>query len=350
MKKLLIIFAMMIASVSHAAIVFVTPNGSGDYITVVSAYVAAAAGDTILIGPGTYNESITSIARETHFIGAGFDVTEITRLQFGTTGHRSTIEGLRFNNGTSNLPLSFNSADSISIKRCYFLNSSVWSHLTCPTNARLYAEDCLFIRNSLTGGGTNISLSTGGSLYLRNCVFAIHFPQNGYNALAGTCANVEMHNCTLLGYREVFNMTTTNPAIFINNLFHDWASSPSWGNHHPGSIWDYNGSTSLIPPGTHALLLAANPFVNYVDSVNFVYGTTDLHLAGGSAAINAGHPDILDLDASVSDLGAYGGPTPLVDTGAPPYPFTISVATDPATAVVGTDINLNSVGRIGPQY
>ena len=34
----------------------------------------------------------------------------------------------------------------------------------------------------------------------------------------------------------------------------------------------------------------------------------DVHLLPGSPAIDAGFPDLLDPDGTLSDIGAYGGP------------------------------------------
>jgi hypothetical protein len=57
---------------------------------------------------------------------------------------------------------------------------------------------------------------------------------------------------------------------------------------------------------------------SYDEALNYQHGASDLHLnggAGGLALTNTGHPLILDVDGSRSDVGAYGGPRPLVDNG-----------------------------------
>ncbi len=349
MPILAILLTLLLSLAAAANIIFVTPNGSGDYFTILSAYNASAAGDTILIGPGTYNESVTSINRRLHIIGAGFDVASTLKFTFNTGGSRSTVEGMRFDQ-SSNDAMVFSSSDSVTVRRCMLKNTSLWVLLIAPANGRMYVEDCIFLRTFTGGSGLDlVSVSSGGRSYFRNCLFASHLASNNHNAVDGSTTRTEFHNCTFLGFNDVFNMNCTEPSVFINNLFADWGTA-SWGTVHPGSVWDYNASTASTPPGTHALLLPGNPFVNYVDSENFIYGTSDLRVVPVSPAYNGGHPDILDLDGSVSDLGIYGGPTPMVDTGAPAYPFAITVATSPATALVGTNVDLNSVGRIGPQY
>jgi hypothetical protein len=55
--------------------------------------------------------------------------------------------------------------------------------------------------------------------------------------------------------------------------------------------------------------------------VNITPGSEDYHLQGGSAAIDAGDPDPAydDADASRNDMGAYGGPDPMVDSEIPQF-------------------------------
>ena len=53
-------------------------------------------------------------------------------------------------------------------------------------------------------------------------------------------------------------------------------------------------------------------FVNFTGTNNYTVGTTDLHLAVASPAINAGDPAVSynDLNGTRNDLGMYGGVTP----------------------------------------
>jgi len=349
MPILAILLTLLMSLASFANIIFVTPNGSGDFFTIQNAYNASAAGDTILIGPGNYNETILNMNRRLHIIAAGFDVASTIRFTFASGASRSTLEGMKFIQGTND-PLAFSTADSITVRRCMLTNANIWVLMIGPSNGRLYVDDCIFMRTYTAGSGLDlVNVSSGGRTYFRNCLFATYLAANNHNAVDGSTTRTEFHNCTFLGFNDVFNMNCTEPSVFINNLFADWGTA-SWGTVHPGSVWDYNGATSIAPPGTHSIILPGNPFVNYSDAANFIYGTSDLRIVPASPAFNGGHPDILDLDGSVSDLGIYGGPTPMVDTGAPAYPFAITVATSPATALVGTNVDLNSVGRIGPQY
>ncbi|MBK6766712.1 MAG: hypothetical protein IPG71_10460 [bacterium] len=152
-------------------------------------------------------------------------------------------------------------------------------------------------------------------------------------------------------------MTGIQPVIAINNIFYDWTGTPTWGTFLAGSVFDYNASDATAPaiPGAftnHILLGANDPFVTYDEALNYVHGTSDLHLNGGTGGLaltNTGHPLILDVDATRSDVGAYGGPRPLVDNGIPAYPFVTSL-TVPNLIESGDDLNVNSTGRVGPRY
>ena len=63
----------------------------------------------------------------------------------------------------------------------------------------------------------------------------------------------------------------------------------------------YNCETALYEIGTPGLgCLNVDP--NYINPV------VDFHLNSSSLCINAGDPVILDVDASRSDMGVYGGP------------------------------------------
>jgi hypothetical protein len=125
----------------------------------------------------------------------------------------------------------------------------------------------------------------------------------------------------------------------------------NWGSYPAASTWEYNASSGAVPPGTNAILLTQNPFVNYDVNQNYQWGITDLHLdpVNGLPCIDAGVPAILDLDGSQSDLGIYGGQSPFLDTGAPNYPYVQSL-TVPSAVTVGNQLQIQSQGRIGRGY
>ena len=97
-----------------------------------------------------------------------------------------------------------------------------------------------------------------------------------------------------------------------NNILtnRQWGITGSFGSSYPTHA-DYNLFYKVqnifqgnIIDGGHNI--EANPmFVNADTSDVLLF---DSHLQANSPAIDAGDPDILDIDGSISDIGAFGGP------------------------------------------
>ena len=91
MKHLILILSVLIgASQAGASTIRVERDGSGDFLVIQDAVDAAASGDTILVGPGRYDEGSTVVTpgwtefvrvlipvEDLTIIGAGSDVTII---------------------------------------------------------------------------------------------------------------------------------------------------------------------------------------------------------------------------------------------------------------------------------
>lgn len=343
--KIFFLCGLLMAASGQATVRYVSPSGTAPYQTFAAANGASANGDTILIGPGYYPEDINWIGVRT-IIGAGWDRTQAWQLQItqaSTTG--SVIEGIFFSIPGQSLNVGSN-ADSVLIRRCRFLSSS--NYVCIILGNRITLEDCLIIQ---TGIFSMVSVPTD-RLVVRNCLF-VH--QNGNNssryAFIGNNGNLEIYNCVFLGLLRILNCTGSQPVVFVNNIVYDWAGAgPVYGTYLAGSMFDYNASSVITPPGTNAILLTADPFVNYDEAANWVQGTSDLHPAAGAPIIDSGHPDITDLDSTQSDMGIYGGPRPLVDYGVPSYPFALTLTISPTLIGVGDTVQVNTSGRVGPRY
>jgi hypothetical protein len=77
-----------------------------------------------------------------------------------------------------------------------------------------------------------------------------------------------------------------------------------------GCFSDYTcTSDTPTPPdgGTYYTGVDLGDYVIYDDPL-YVDPFSDHHLQTGSPAVDAGDPDVLDIDGSVSDMGSYGGP------------------------------------------
>ncbi|MBL0063220.1 MAG: hypothetical protein IPP40_17490 [bacterium] len=361
MKKFAIgLFALMfvLASSAFATIRYVSTTGAGGYTVINTALTAAVSGDTILIGPGSYTIStqINEVKRYT-VIGAGWDQTLITMTQdwYLNNSNRHSFEGM-YSNSNSSFNI-FNTVDSTTFRRCRINETVNTSSILWTLGRSLTLEDCIFTAAYTSSSVWQVLISQSNfPTTIRNCVFANTGTSGAMKAIGGyaTSGTVELYNSDFLNFQIPLVLNTAGaPLIAINNVFHDWMASPSYGSYNAISTWDYNASTTLIPPGTNALLLAGDPFVNYDETANYVHGTTDLHLdpTNGAACINSGHPSLLDFtDGSQSDRGVYGGPKPLVDNGIPNYPWAVNILLNPNLVGVGTPVNATATGRVGPQY
>ena len=350
MTKPRILLVLLIASAlsAHATIRFVSPSGTAPYQTVAAAIAASVNGDTILIGPGTYNEGLSFPGLRT-VIGAGWDQTTLSGggLNLNTGGLAgSVVEGISM---VFSAPVfGLGQVDSILIRRCRFQSTGNVSGTLNSNSTRVTFEDCLFVQ-SAAYGFVNISI---GRTVFRNCLF-VHYNGNSNTryAFSGSNGNLEIYNCVFLGLLRILNCTGAQPVVFINNVAYDWAgASPSYGTYLAGSMFAYNASDVITPPGDSALVLTADPFVNYDEAANYVDGTSDLHPAPGSPLIDSGHPDITDLDSTRSDRGSYGGPRPFVSFGVPSFPFALTLTATPTLIGVGDTVQVNSSGRVGPRY
>ncbi len=313
----LIALFVLCGTAANATIRYVSQTGAGSYTLPSAAHTAAVAGDTILIGPGNYVEpSNYQITKRLVWIGAGWDQTVITlsgiNFYFNNiTATGTSWEGIRvtasggavaFYNNTAN-------CDSITARRCLFSGSSTNSAVSWNVGgARLYLEDCVILNNYQFGNAID---GPRAASVIRNCILASNITVSNGNgwaispsaAMTGT---LEVYNCVFLNWDDIFSLPSGSPAaIIINNAAYDFTgTTQSWGTIPGSSIVDYNASpASPAAPGTNGLVIASNPFVTYDPSANFVVGTSDLHLAGGSNLIDGGNPGITDVDASQSDVG-----------------------------------------------
>jgi hypothetical protein len=216
------------------------------------------------------------------------------------------------------------------------------------------------VLNSTGNDLVSTSSAAASNSVFRGCVFGFTqaAPTASSNAFSGANGGtIEVSNCSFVNFLQPFSLTGTQPVIAINDVFYDWVAGANWGAFLLGSVFDYTAADGTAPafPGgftNNVALGANNPFVTYSTAANYVIGTSDLHLnggAGGLALTNTGHPLILDLDASRSDIGVYGGPKPLVDNGVPAFPFATSL-TMPNLLESGDSLNVSSTGRVGPRY
>jgi len=236
---MVVLFPLCLAAVVHSATWRVEHDGSGDFTTIQPAFDAAAAGDTILIGPGEYREygmhqppgwgipiaiggyknfndigsgeplTILGESAETTIIGPdenpqGFDtgflitgedvplviknITMHTWFQGITTGYRQIL--LEFFRGLCPVSLSLDYVPSIRITNCYFENGTVG----IGHSQNVEVIDCQSVDAQFSFNGVQ-------NVLVRDCVFSdfdgltggIQF-QSASTGVVENCQIVEAHN------------------------------------------------------------------------------------------------------------------------------------------------------------
>lgn len=356
--KLIFILAVVLMAVqSQATTRFVSSQGAGAFTTIGAAISAAVSGDTILIGPGTFNEAPSANSKKLVVIGTGWDQTIVTQLwNIGASSNGSVLEGLLIDGTTGNYGVQIQS-DSITIRRCFIRSGFEQVRCGAVGGRGVTVEDCILLHTA-SNATPHVRISDlNVPTVVRGCLLAnLQGNTNNFAFLGGaTSGTVEVYNCVFVNHRLVFNLSPAAGAVLaVNNLFYDWAATPTFGTYNPGSVFDYNaGPASPSVPGTNVLPLPSDPFVNYDEAVvvNPLASDFHLHVTNGAAFVNTGHPSLLDFtDGSRSDFGAYGGPKPLVDNGIPNWPWAINVVASPNLVGTGTPINASATVRVGPSY
>lgn len=348
---------LMLAASANATIRFVSLNpGSAQYSSIATAYANAVSGDTIVLGPGAYNENLVISNKRVHFIGAGWDVCSWSGyVQIaGATSTGTIFEGIRFLGGGYYTFYNNTSVDSVTYRRCNITAQPGWITFYLAAG-KTFFTDCV-LHNAHTHV-IFVSNVPNSDLIIRNTVFNCVNPSVNNNAINGpNYGTIEIYNCVFLNFVRPFNVTGVPQVIGLNNIFWDWNPTATYGTLPVGSVFQYTAAGSGAPAWPASFtnnidLNNNNPFMSYATDY-YEYGVSNLRLnnsTGGNLCRDAGYPSILDLDSTAADLGVYGGPKPFVDHGVPAYPFALTLNIDNLVEV-GDSVNVVSSGRIGPRY
>ena len=96
------LFSFFLSFNTFSQITTVNQDGSGDFITITAAVNASSSGDTIIVNPGTYNETIDYNGKNI-VLGSLYLTTKDTSYVTSTIidGTDKTTQGVRFSNGES---------------------------------------------------------------------------------------------------------------------------------------------------------------------------------------------------------------------------------------------------------
>jgi len=332
--------------------------------SVHDAAAAADPGDTVYIASGEYEGPVVVNPADCpiSIIGAGMDSTHLfTRLEQNliTFGGDTYVRGLQFSTVRSYAALTtFVAGADITVEDCAFAGTG---HGILPVACVVVVRNCIF--ENLHFVGIFEPFSTNPSLEVTNCLFRnmyvepinveTHRAVLRNNIVVNTCAyeafhlfgaeggyvsitnNVIYDVCS--GGMLMFGVDDTTSRVENNTLYDattyiysEFAISVAPGFEWRlanNSITGCDGGVLLyrnLPLAVHYSNLWNNDrdfAVNWSDDGTFdtTYGlihadpmfadpdSGDFRLQAFSPLIDAGDPNILDVDGSRSDIGAYGG-------------------------------------------
>jgi hypothetical protein len=352
-RRAFILIMILSLSISVQARIINIP---ADYPTIQAGIDAAVTGDTVMVAPGTYTETL-GISNKNILLTSsyGIDSTHIMgRLTIGpNVDTMNIIRGFYF--GPLNVPgapLVINNCSSIIEGNKVQGNSDLWG----INRAVILSNSNGFIRDNIIGGTMSLGASTGiestggypiiernmiygcesaysdpggttgiymGSGILRNNLIfsnlSIHFMLASCDGVVASGGPYQLLNNTIFGNADmcnydprgaglVFSVLPQGDSTLIRNniiAFNHCAVGVSAGILDSAwAGWDYNlvfGNDSIdyagMQPGPHDI--QADPL--FVDTASH-----DFHLQPNSPCIDAGDPNSpLDPDGTRADIGAY---------------------------------------------
>lgn len=170
------------ATGAMADVLTVYLDGSGDYTSIQGAIDASTDGDTILIGPGSYDESLNTGGKNITLRGIngypqtildpGGDSATLLTINGGETG--LLIEGMTFRNGQNSSMTEINNDSTADFVSCRWLGGTASSGAgLLMSGATVSFTDCQWLSNQTTNTGgaidaTNCTLTFTGGKFITN--------------------------------------------------------------------------------------------------------------------------------------------------------------------------------------
>lgn len=277
---------------------------AGQYATISSANNAASPGDTLYVMPSSVSYAAPYISKRLTIIGTGW------------TPHG--YDGFFIRNTTVDFHIYFGSDSSGSILSGFRVSGYI--NISGASNITIDKCNCYYI--TITNGTSPIE-----GITVQNCdlIYSQGYPiRLDGSSSSRSQAFRFVNNILVSNYGDVIDNDSTydvylnGNCYFINNTI---ITSTTSGNL--SQVPPYDGNAVVIN-NIMTCSQQNSPSWNYniygIEALACV--SADYHTVPGSVAIDAGHPNIAfnDLDGTRNDCGAYGGPTPFVDSGIPGYP------------------------------
>ena len=226
---LAVLFYICLPQAAEARSWRVEQDGSGEFETIQPAVDAAASGDTILIGPGRYQDRhevivgghttqvvvYSPLEKSLTYIGAGVDDVQIGPEAYGSEwygscgilhcgGQNTYVKNVAF----ESIYYGITSCYNVYVEACKFSDNKSGIYLS--GSGRFidgYIADCLFEDGQDNRGG--IAIWSGGDIVIERCIF--RFAVFSFN---GTL-NAQVRNCELYGFGgDYYNSN----GEFVNNI------------------------------------------------------------------------------------------------------------------------------------
>lgn len=323
--------------------------GTNVYTTVLLAVTAAVANDTIQLEPfgatqSSYNESIT-ITKKLTFLGVGYNLTNSQLVSPPARKEWCYLQGLIFNNGSANssviglmLGNTFVYAPNVTITRCILGTTYLGKSTNTISAAYSYGNNVSITRSLVTSiQGLNSSPDFITGAFISNNVI--------YGSVSNLL-NAVIKNNFLYQQASIGNYhTNVDNSSMTNNIYEGINSGTTIfaieDATSSGNGYGYNLVTSfnLLPVG-NGNINGADVSSIFTDNNVFTYQIQwllteqGIDLATGSPAIGVGSGGI--------DMGPFGGITPYLKSGLPPYPIiTSAVSSGLGNATVPLNVNVS---------
>jgi hypothetical protein len=348
MKKIFLfsLAATLICSLSFATIRRVGYFGSAvsgvDYSTFQLAHNASAAGDTIMMFPGS-DFSQSTMSKRLVVIGPGYFLSQNAGLQANALGMDSVPTGqtLVINNTAANgsifqgcsvpvngMKLDAEGLTNITFQRCWFLGeSSQFSVQFSKSVNNINFLQCVFKSSAVTYEN---STTVATNVSFINCLF--YAPGNGFHYGVNFSNNSPhsglFQNCIM----NSFN----NNGNFYFRLNGTWVINNSIANINPTyfegsgiSFQNCVGTSNQFPVGN------GNKQNQTWENIFTLTGSTDARytLKAGSPAIGAG--------IGGTDCGIFGGTTPYKLSGIPSIPTIYAISSPQGNTPTVNTVQIN---------
>lgn len=267
----------------------------GDYPTIQEAVDAALIGDTVLVAPGVYDESVFMIQKLVHLIGR--DGPGYTMLRPAGPGQKTldinsvalgqvTVSGFSFG-GSASIPTIDIYNSDVKMTNCYLANIDAGSNTSIVSVAKssLDMSYCSFYQTTGLADIYFLPEHKWAELNIHNNTF-----HKNTRVLSISAADYPLDTLKISLVNNIFS-TTYNEVVDLGRPIRRGAYNLFWNNE------------ADFPPAY------TDNFPNAVFADPLFVGadTAALWLQTGSPAIDAGDPDPMqnDPDGSRNDIGAF---------------------------------------------